>query len=108
MTIGGFLTVIKRPLRGSFYWLILAVLAHLCEALAAVHGTIRLGLERYTSLAAAACANSGEVLSRAAGSILASVTAGLATLRLVLESSLSIELLLTSGEHELGATLLAN
>ena len=85
-----------------------AVLAHLREALAAVDRTIGLRLEGNTSLAAAVGADSGEVLSRAAGSILASVTAGLAALGLILEASLRIELLLTGGEHEFGAAFLAN
>ena len=85
-----------------------AVLAHLSEALAAVDGAIGLRLEGNASLAAAVSADSSEILSRATSSILASVTAGLAALGLVLEASLSIELLLTGGEHEFGATFLAN
>ena len=85
-----------------------AVLAHLCEALAAVDRTIGLRLEGNTSFAAAVGADSSEVLSRAAGSILASVTAGLAALGLILEASLRVELLLTGGEHEFGAAFLAN
>ena len=39
---------------------------------------------------------------------LASVTAGLAALGLILEASLRVELLLTGGEHEFGAAFLAN
>ena len=85
-----------------------AVLAHLSEALAAVDGAIGFRLEGNASLAAAVSADSSEILSRATSSILASVTAGLAALGLVLEASLSIELLLTGGEHEFGATFLAN
>ena len=84
-----------------------AVLAHLCEALAAVDRTIGLRLEGNTSFAAAVGADSSEVLSRAAGSILASVTAGLAALGLILEASLRVELLLTGGEHGFGAAFLS-
>jgi len=69
---------------------------------------IGLRLEGNTSFAAAVGADSSEVLSRAAGSILASVTAGLAALGLILKASLRVELLLTGGEHEFGAAFLAN
>lgn len=82
--------------------------SHLCKALAAVHGAIGLGLKRNSCLAAASCANSSVVLTRATCSHLAGVTAGLAALWLVLETALCIKLLLTSGEHELVATLFAN
>jgi hypothetical protein len=85
-----------------------AVLTHLGKAIAAVHRTVGLGLEGHFGLAAAVGADSGEVLPGTAGSVLASVTAGLAALRLVLEAALGIELLLTGGEHELLTALLAN
>ena len=91
-----------------FSYSVLAVSTHLSEALAAEHGTVGLGLEGNLSLAAAACAGSGEELTGATGSILASVTASLAALGLILEAALCVELLLTSGEHELIATLFAN
>ena len=55
-----------------------------------------------------AAQGSGEELLGTTGSVLASIAAGLAAAGLVLEASLSVELLLTGGEHELGATLLAN
>ena len=77
------------------------------EALAAVNRTIGLGLKGNLCLAAAGCAGSGEELTGTAGSSLASVTAALAALGLVLEASLSVELLLTSREHELVAALFA-
>ena len=86
----------------------LAFVAHLSEALAAEYGTVGLGLEGNLCLAAAACAGSGEELTGTAGSVLASVTASLAALGLVLEAALCVELLLTSGEHELVAALFAN
>ena len=82
----------------------LAVSAHLSEALAAEHGTVGLGLEGNP----ATCAGSGEELRGATGNVLASVTASLAALGLVLEAALCVELLLTSGEHELVAALFAN
>ena len=64
----------------------LALLTHLGEALAAIDRTVGLGLKGNLGLAAAGSANSGEVLAGTAGSVLASVTAGLAALGLVLES----------------------
>jgi len=81
---------------------------HLGEALAAVHGTVRLRLEGHAGFAAAGGADSGEILPGTAGRVLAGVTAGLAPLGLVLEAALGIELLLAGGEHELLAALLAN
>ena len=86
----------------------LAVGTHLSEALAAEHGTVRLGLEGNLGLAAATGAGSGEELTGATGGVLASVTASLAALGLVLEAALSVEFLLTSGENELIAALFAN
>jgi len=85
---------------------LLALLTHTSEAIAAVHGTIGLGLEGHLGLTAAGSAGRGEVLARTAGSGLAGVTARLAALGLVLEAALGIELLLTGGEHELLATFL--
>ena len=79
----------------------------LSKALAAEHGTVGLGLEGNLSLAAATCAGSGEELTGTTGSILASVTASLAALGLILEATLCVELLLASGEYELIAALFA-
>ena len=92
----------------DFYYLQLAVGTHLSEALAAVHGTIGLGLEGNLGLAAAAGAGSGEELTGATGVVLASVTAGLAALGLILEAALCVELLLTSSKSEFVAALFAN
>ena len=86
----------------------LAVLTHLGEAVAAVNGTIALGLERNLGLAAAGSAGSSEQLAGGAGSVLAGSTASLALLGLVLEAAGSVELLLTGGENELLAALVAN
>jgi hypothetical protein len=80
----------------------------LCKALAAIDRTIRLRLKRNLCLATASSADSGEILPGTAGSSLTGVTAGLAALRLVLETALCIELLLTGGEHKLVAALFAN
>ena len=95
------------PKWSSFFEDQLAVGAHLSEALAAEHGTVGLGLEGNLSLAAAACAGSGEELTGATGAVLASITASLAALGLILEAALSIESLLTCGENELVAAVFA-
>ena len=81
---------------------------HLCKAIAAVNRAIISGLERHTGLAAAGSAGGGEKLAGTAGGVLARVTAGLAALGLILETLLSVELLLTGGEYELVAALFAN
>ena len=86
----------------------LTVSAHLSEALAAENRTVGLGLEGNLGLAAATGASSGEELTGTAGSVLASITASLAALGLVLEAALCVELLLTGGEYELVAALFAN
>ena len=84
-----------------------SVLLHLSEALAAVDRTVGLGLERNLGLAAASCADCGEVLTGATSGVLASVAAGLAALGLVLEAALRVELLLTGGPNELFAAIFA-
>ena len=86
----------------------LAFVAHLSEALAAEYGAIGLGLEGNLCLATATSAGSGEEFTRATGAVLASVTASLAALGLVLEAALCVEFLLTSGENEFVAALFAN
>ena len=86
----------------------LALSAHLSEALAAEYGTVGLGLEGNLGFAAATGAGSGEELTGATGGVLASVTASLAALGLVLEATLCVEFLLTSGEYELVAAFFAN
>ena len=87
---------------------LLAFCAHLSEALAAVYGTVGLRLKGNLCLTAATGASSSEELTGATGAVLASVTACLAALGLVLEATLCVELLLTGGEHELVAALFAN
>ena len=86
----------------------LAVGTHLSEALAAENGAVRLGLERNLCLATATGAGSGEELTGAAGCVLASITASLAALGLVLEAALCVECLLTGGENEFVAALFAH
>ena len=92
----------------SLFLILLTVLSHTSKALAAVNRSVRLGLKGNFRLAAAGSAGSGEVLSGATGSILASITAGLAALGLILEASLGIELLLTGSKNELRATFFAH
>jgi len=82
-------------------------LAHPGEAVAAIDRTIGLGLEGDLRLAAAGSAGSREVLPGAAGRVLASVAAFLASLRLVLEAFFSIEFLLAGRENEFIAAFLA-
>ena len=86
----------------------LAFCANLSEALAAEYGTVGLGLEGNLCLATATGAGSSEELTGATGSVLASVTACLAALGLILEAALCVELLLTCGENEFCAALFAN
>ena len=86
----------------------LALCTHLSEALAAENGTVGLGLEGNLCLAAATGASSSEELTGAAGSVLASITASLAALGLVLEAALCVEFLLTGGENEFVAALFAH
>ena len=88
-------------------WDSLALLFHLCEAIAAVDRSVRLGLEGNSRLAAAGSAGGYEILTRSAGSVLTSVTAGLAALGLILEAALGIEFLLASGENEFSAAFFA-
>ena len=85
----------------------LAVGTHLSEALAAEHGTVSLGLEGNLGLAAATCAGSGEELTGATSSVLASITASLAALGLILEAAFSVEFLFTSSENEFVTALFA-
>ena len=87
---------------------LLALSTHLSEALAAENGTVGLGLEGNLGLAAATGTGSGEELTGATSGVLASVTASLAALGLILETALCVEFLLTGGENEFVAALFAN
>ena len=84
------------------------LLPHLCKALAAVNGTIGLGLKGNLCLAAAGSAHSSKELTGTAGCVLSGVAAGFAALGLILEAALGIEFLLTGSEYELFSTLFAN
>jgi len=86
----------------------LAFCADLSEAVAAVNGLVSLGLKGNLGFAAATSAGSGEELTGTTGSILASVTASLAALGLILEAALCVEFLLTGSENEFLAALFAN
>ena len=87
---------------------LLAFCAHLSEALAAVYGTVGLMLKWNLCLTAATGASSSEELTGATSSVLASVTAGLAALGLILEATLCVEFLLAGGKHKFVAALFAN
>jgi len=65
------------------------------KTIAAVDRALTFGLEGHFRLLAAVGAGRRKVLTGTAGSCLAAVAAGLAPLRLVLESTLSVKLLLT-------------
>jgi hypothetical protein len=99
----------RMPEKASFHQRKLELLSslHLSEAIAAVNRTITLGLERYASLATACCAGSSEELTGTTSGVLASVTACLAALGLILEAALCVELLLAGGEYEFCAAFLA-
>jgi len=86
----------------------LALGTHLSEALAAEYGAVGLGLEGNLCFAATTSTGSSEELTGTTGAVLASVTAGLAALGLILETTLSVELLLASSENEFIAALFAN
>ena len=79
-----------------------------CKAFAAIHRSVISRLEGHFGLGAAVGANGGVHLSLLLRRILSGVTAGLASLRLVLEASFCIEFLLTGSEHELRATVFAH
>lgn len=76
-------------------------------ALAAIDRSVLGRLEGNLCLFAAGCADSGEHLTVCFASVLSLVAAGLASLRLVLEAFLGIELLLTCSERKLLAAFLA-
>ena len=80
-----------------------------CKAIAAVDGTVTAGLER--DLAGSAALGANRIIHGALGTgsnAFAGSAAGSAALGLVLEATLCVELLLTSGENELLAAILAN
>ena len=86
----------------------LAVFLHLCKAIAAIDGAVGLGFKGNSCFLAASSADCGEIFAGAVGGVFTSIAAGLAALRLVLETTFGIEFLLTGGENEFLATALAN
>ena len=98
----------RRFLGAVFLQKLLTLGTHLSEALAAVYGTVGLGLEGNLCNTTAAGANGVVQHAGSAGIVLASVTAISAALGLVLETLLSVEFLLTCGENEFIAALFAN
>ena len=76
-------------------------------ALAAVYSLAFGRIEGHLAFLAAVCAYGIEHLSRSLGAVLSCITACLASLGLVLEALLSIEFLLTGGEHEIVAAIFA-
>ena len=81
--------------------------SHLCEAVAAINWSVFLRLEGNSSDTAAASASSLVEGSAALACVLLSVAASLASLGLICEALLCVELLLTSGEYEVSAAVLA-
>ena len=89
--------------------MLLRLSAMLVEAVTAINRTVVLRLEGHLGLLAAVCASDLEHLAllaaiAGAATLVAAVTAAC---RLILETLLSIEFLLTGGESELLATLFA-
>jgi hypothetical protein len=78
-----------------------------CVALAAVYRLTIGRIEGNLALLTAISANGVKHLSATTSSVLSDVAAGLASLGLVLEALLCIELLLTCGEYEVVAAFLA-
>ncbi len=78
----------------------------LSEALAAVNGSVSLRLKGNSCNTAAACAGSFKKSSGTSACTSLSVAASFASLRLVYESLLRVEFLLTRGEHEISAAIL--
>jgi len=104
LAAGGFVTDLNENQR--------LVLLHASKAVGAVDRTVLTGLEGNLASLAASCADSIEHLAltavAACAAVLASVTAGLAALGLVLKAARCVELLLTSSPNKLLAAVFAN
>jgi hypothetical protein len=90
-----------------FLFCVLLLFLYPCIALAAINRPVLSGTERHFRFAAARSAGGGKHFAVTVGSVLSSITTGLAALWLVDEASLGVEFLLTGGEHEFGSTFLA-
>ena len=101
-----------RKTRGIFIWLsvrqLCSVLLHFSVALAAIDGSVAVGLEGNLSFLAASRAGGGVKLSLGLSGVLSGLAASLTSLGLVLEPFLGVELLLACGEDELRAAILTD
>ncbi len=96
----------RESVPSLIYYISELLLLHSRIALAAINGSIVLRLEGYAGFLSAVCANSGKELSLRLSCVLSCVAASLASLGLVLEASLCIELLLACCEGELLSAVL--
>jgi len=80
---------------------------HCCEALAAIYGSVAVGLERNLCFLTTVSTNSCEHLTRRLTRILTEIAASLTSLGLVLESFLCIELLLACGKDKFLSAIFA-
>lgn len=80
---------------------------HCCIAFAAVYGAIVGRLERNLCFFSALCTNGCEKLLLGSCRILSCISAGFASLRLILEASLCIEFLLACSKYEFSTAFLA-
>jgi hypothetical protein len=83
------------------------VLFHLGETFAAVHRSVRAGLEREFRFSAATCANCDMGFSLGFAGVFSHVAAVFTSLRFVLESSFSIKFLFADSENEFLAAVFA-
>ena len=99
---------------GAFYCVVycsfsvtILLLTHFCKALAAINRTVFPRLKGNLAGCATVGANSVVHFAGTASSVLACGAAALATLRLVLETTLCVEFLLASSEYKFLTTFLA-
>ena len=97
----------RRPRSRTSLFFCLVLLSSLRKALAAVHSLAFGRIEGHFRFLTALSANRNEHLAGTLGGVLSGITASLASLGLILEALLCIELLLTGGEHEILAAILA-
>ena len=98
----------RKAERGNsklYYCLLL--LLHSCIAVAAVYGSVAVGLEGNLSFFTAVSACGGEEFSCGLCSVLSCIAAGFASLGLVLEAFFCIEFLFTGCENEFVTAIFA-